>query len=101
VISVVGNVAPAEMRALVDRARAGRFDQAGEVHRRLGPLFKALFVESNPSPAKYLLSAMRLIENELRLPLVPVEPASERVILESARAAGVEPAPTAARGESR
>jgi 4-hydroxy-tetrahydrodipicolinate synthase len=93
VVSVVGNVAPAEMRALCDHARAGRFDEAGRMHQRLLPIFKALFIESNPGPVKFLLSAMKLIENELRLPLVPVEPASEKSILEAARASGIEARP--------
>ena len=89
VVSVAGNVAPAEMRALCDRARAGRFDEAEQIHRRLLPLFKALFIESNPGPVKCLLSAMRMIQNELRLPLVPVEPASEGAIVSAARAVGI------------
>ncbi len=89
VISVAGNVAPREMRALCDHARAGRMREAQEIHRRLGPLFKALFVESNPGPVKALLAKMGLIENELRLPLVPVEPATERALLEAARVAGL------------
>lgn len=83
-ISVAGNVAPREMRALCDHARAQRFAEAEAIHRRLGPLFKALFMESNPGPVKFLLSAMKLIANELRLPLVPVEPASEKAILDAA-----------------
>jgi 4-hydroxy-tetrahydrodipicolinate synthase len=53
------------------------------------PLFNGLFVESNPGPVKYLLSAMGLIENELRLPLVPVEPATEAVVRTAAAAAGL------------
>jgi 4-hydroxy-tetrahydrodipicolinate synthase len=89
IISVAGNVAPREMRALCDHARAGRIAEAEAVHRRLLPLFRALFVESNPGPAKFLLSAMGLMENELRLPLVPVEPATERTVLAAARAAGL------------
>ncbi|TMQ72108.1 MAG: 4-hydroxy-tetrahydrodipicolinate synthase [Candidatus Eisenbacteria bacterium] len=89
VISVAGNVAPREMRTLCDHARAGRLTEAEAVHRRLLPLFKALFMESNPGPVKYLMSAMRLIENQLRLPLVPVEPASETAILKAAKAAGL------------
>ncbi|MEK7330876.1 MAG: 4-hydroxy-tetrahydrodipicolinate synthase [Candidatus Eisenbacteria bacterium] len=89
VISVAGNVAPREMRALCDHARAGRLAEAEAQHRLLQPLFKALFIESNPGPVKFLLAAMRLIENELRLPLVPVEPATERAILAAARAAGI------------
>jgi 4-hydroxy-tetrahydrodipicolinate synthase len=89
VVSVAGNVAPRAMRDLCDHARAGRMDEARAEHRRLLPLFKALFIESNPGPVKFLLSAMGLIENELRLPLVPVEPATEKAILEAARSAGI------------
>jgi len=98
VISVAGNVAPAEMRALCDHARAGRMDQAREVHQRLLPLFKALFIESNPGPVKCLLAAMGLIENELRLPLVPVEPATAKAIAEAATASGIRVAPPVAAG---
>lgn len=90
IVSVAGQVAPRAMRTLTDHARAGRMAEAAEAHRRLLPLFKALFVESNPGPVKFLLSAMGLIENELRLPLVPVEPATEKLALDAARAAGVE-----------
>lgn len=89
VISVAGNVAPRAMRTLTDHARAGRMREAEAAHRALGPLFKALFIESNPAPAKALLAAMGLIRNELRLPLVPVEPASEQAILAAARACDI------------
>ena len=89
VVSVAGNAAPREMRALCDHARAGRMQEAEAIHRRLLPLFKALFIESNPGPVKFLLAAMGLIENELRLPLVAVEPASGTAILAAAEAAGV------------
>jgi 4-hydroxy-tetrahydrodipicolinate synthase len=89
VISVAGNAAPRAMRELCDHARAGRKAEAEAAHRRLLPLFKALFVESNPGPVKFLLAAMGLIENELRLPLVPVEKPTEAVILEAARASSV------------
>jgi 4-hydroxy-tetrahydrodipicolinate synthase len=89
VVSVAGNVAPREMRALCDAAREGRATEAEALHRRLLPLFKALFIESNPGPAKYLLSLMGICENELRLPLVPVEPASEQAIRTAAVAVGI------------
>ena len=89
VISVVGNAAPAEMRRLCDLARSGKTAEAEALHRRLLPLFKALFIESNPGPVKFLLSAMGIIANELRLPLVPVEPESEKAILAAARAVGL------------
>jgi 4-hydroxy-tetrahydrodipicolinate synthase len=98
VVSVVGNAAPREMRALCDHARAGRLPEAEAIHRRLLPLFRALFIESNPGPVKFLLAAMGLIENELRLPLVPLEPASEAAVLAAAGAAGVRLATTAPAG---
>jgi 4-hydroxy-tetrahydrodipicolinate synthase len=89
IVSVAGNVAPELMRQLTDHARAGRMAEAEKVHRRLLPLFKALFVESNPGPVKFLLSAMGLGANQLRLPLVPVEPATEKIVLEAAKAVGL------------
>jgi len=98
VVSVAGNVAPAEMRALCDHARAGRAREAEAAHLKLLPLFKALFIESNPGPAKYLLSAMGMIENELRLPLVPVEPATAQAIEAAARESGIRLAPAVAAG---
>jgi 4-hydroxy-tetrahydrodipicolinate synthase len=98
VVSVAGNVAPAEMRELCDHARAGRMEQARALHLRLLPLFKALFLESNPGPVKSLLSVMGLVENELRLPLVPVEPATAHAIVEGAKAAGIKLAPPVAAG---
>ncbi len=95
VISVAGNVAPREMRALCDHARAGRNAEAIAAHQRMQPLLKALFIESNPAPAKYLLSAMGICANELRLPLVTVEPANEQLILGAASALGLALEPAA------
>ena len=97
IVSVAGQAAPRELRALTDAARAGRAAEARALHLKLQPLFKALFVESNPGPVKYLLAELGLIRNELRLPLVPVEPATERIVLEAARGLGLLPAGAAAR----
>ena len=96
IISVVGQLVPRAMRMLCDAARAGRLDEARKLHDQLAPIFKAAFIESNPAPAKFLLAEMGLVKNELRLPLLPVEPASEPVILAAARAVGVA-LPTGAR----
>ena len=101
VISVAGNVAPGEMRRLSDLARAGKGPEAEAIHRRLAPLFRALFLESNPGPAKFLLSAMGVMANELRLPLVPIEPATETAVLAAARDVGIPLAAEAAHGASR
>ncbi len=89
VVSVAGNAVPRLMRELSDHARAGRLADARALHFRLLPLFKALFVESNPGPIKHLLSIMGLIEDELRLPLVPVEPATRGVLRAAAERAGM------------
>jgi 4-hydroxy-tetrahydrodipicolinate synthase len=97
IISVAGQVVPREMRTLADAARAGKVAEARAIHQRLQPVFKALFVESNPGPVKFLLSEMGICANELRLPLVPVEPASERLILDAARAVGIALSGTASR----
>ncbi len=89
IVSVVGQAAPGAMRKLTDLARAGKFTEALAVNHSLMPLFKAAFLESNPGPIKYLLSEMGLIANELRLPLVPVEPATATAVLDMARAMGL------------
>ena len=70
VISVASNVAPAPVCDLVRAAREGDLARAEQMHRRLYPLFKNLFVESNPAPAKFALSLTLGISPELRLPLV-------------------------------
>ncbi len=97
IVSVVGQAAPRQMRALSDLSRSGPPADALAAHQALMPLFKAAFLESNPGPIKYLLSEMGLIANELRLPLVPIEPATEKAVLEAARAVGLTLADAGAR----
>lgn len=97
IVSVVGQAAPRQMRALSDLSRAGKPAEALAAHQFLMPLFRAAFLESNPGPIKYLLSEMGLIANELRLPLVPIEPATEKAVLEAAKAVGLSLAGAGAR----
>jgi len=97
IVSVVGQAAPKQMRTLIDQARAGRMSEALATHQKLMPLFRAAFLESNPGPIKYLLSEMGIVANELRLPLVPIEPATEKAVLEAARAVGIALGATAGR----
>ena len=73
VISVASNEAPALMSRMTDAALAGRWDEARELHYKLLPLMEANFIESSPGPVKAALAMMNLIEENLRLPLVPVE----------------------------
>jgi 4-hydroxy-tetrahydrodipicolinate synthase len=89
VVSVVGNVAPRPFRDLLTAFAEGRLVDAEAIHRRLVPLMRALFLESNPSPAKSLLADMGILVNELRLPLVPVEPATALALRDAAKAAGI------------
>lgn len=72
VISVVSNVTPRKMTALVDACAAGDFRLARTIHRQLQPWMSAAFVESNPAPVKAALAMMGRLENVLRLPLVPL-----------------------------
>jgi 4-hydroxy-tetrahydrodipicolinate synthase len=69
VISVASNLVPAAVAELVNHALAGRFDAAREIHARYYPLFKDLFIEPNPVPAKYALSLLGRMAPNVRLPL--------------------------------
>ena len=71
-ISVASNEAPGEMSRMVEAALAGRWDEARREHYRLLPLMDVNFVESSPGPVKAALALMGLLEENLRLPLVPV-----------------------------
>ena len=73
VISVASNVAPKHMAEFISAIRGGYDEKAFKLNDELTPLFTNCFVESNPIPAKAALHAMGLIENELRLPLVPAQ----------------------------
>jgi 4-hydroxy-tetrahydrodipicolinate synthase len=72
VIATCSNVVPREMRDLASAAIAGDFVKAREMHYRLLPLMRALFVETNPIPVKQALAFMGKCANELRMPLVPM-----------------------------
>jgi 4-hydroxy-tetrahydrodipicolinate synthase len=71
-ISVASNEAPGPMSRMVDAALGGRWDEARELHYRWLPLMDVNFVESSPGPVKAAMTMMGLIEENLRLPLVPV-----------------------------
>ena len=72
-ISVLSNIAPAQLVAIDTAARAGRRDEALAAHLALLPLMRALFVESNPIPVKTAAAWLGLIPGaELRLPLTPL-----------------------------
>jgi 4-hydroxy-tetrahydrodipicolinate synthase len=72
-ISVASNEAPALMSEMVNLALAGDWDTARELHYKLLPLMEANFIESSPGPVKAALALMNLVEENFRLPLVPVQ----------------------------
>jgi 4-hydroxy-tetrahydrodipicolinate synthase len=72
VISVASNVAPKLVAEMVRAFRRGDLEGARELHYRLSPLFKALFLETNPAPVKAALEMMGLPAGAPRLPLVEV-----------------------------
>ncbi|HAE23135.1 MAG TPA: 4-hydroxy-tetrahydrodipicolinate synthase [Spirochaetaceae bacterium] len=79
-VSVAGNAAPAQLKALVSAALAGRRKEAQELHYRLLPLMDALFAESNPAPLKAGLEELSLCSSLPRLPLAGAsEPTRQRV----------------------
>ena len=80
VISVASNVFPSAMADFVHALKAGKYDEAEKMDARLKPLFKALFVEPNPIPAKAAMAQLGLMENSLRLPLVPATPETEALL---------------------
>ena len=71
VISVIGNALPTEFSRMVRLALKGEYDTARTIHHKFAELFKLLFVDGNPAGVKAMLSEMNMIENQLRLPLVP------------------------------
>lgn len=90
VISVTSNATPRLMAQLCDACAANDLGAARALHRKLQPWMAAAFVEPNPIPAKAALAMMGMIENVLRLPLVPLSEGSVSVVQAALVAAGVE-----------
>jgi 4-hydroxy-tetrahydrodipicolinate synthase len=89
VVSVVANLAPHDTSEMVRLFLAGDVEGARKIHLRQFPLIKALFCETSPGPVKHALGLMGLCAPELRLPLAPVSPATEKLVAEELRAYGL------------
>ncbi len=76
VISVVSNILPAQMAGMCSAFAKGDITKARELHFGMQALCRTMFVETNPIPVKTALSLMGKIAPEMRLPLVPLQPAS-------------------------
>ena len=71
VISVIGNALPKEFSRMLRLEMKGEFESARKIHHKFTDLFNLLFVDGNPAGVKAMLNEMGMIENVLRLPLVP------------------------------
>ena len=88
-ISISANLAPRLMHEMCAAAIAQEVKKAVELNYRLLPLHRAVLVEPNPIPAKWLLARMGLIPGGIRLPLLPMTEDSYDKVLAAARHAGV------------
>lgn len=88
-ISVTANVAPGMMHEMCELALAGEVDQAKLINDKLAALHKGLFCEPSPSPAKWALYNMGLIENGIRLPMIPLSEAGQAQVRSAMAQAGI------------
>jgi len=76
-VSVCSNEIPKETSKMIEFALTGSFRFARKTHYKILPLMEANFIESSPAPCKFVMKEMGLLEENLRLPLVPVTKASQ------------------------
>jgi 4-hydroxy-tetrahydrodipicolinate synthase len=80
VISVASNLVPEMMVELTNECLAGNMANARALHYRLLPLFRVLFIETNPIPIKYALSLKGMLKEVYRLPLCPLSDPQKRQV---------------------
>ena len=88
-ISVLSDVMPREAVQMAEAALAGHFNTAAQMQCKFLPLINALFSEVNPIPVKAAVSAMGYGEEDIRLPLTPMEPEHRKVLFAEMRKLGV------------
>ena len=77
IISVVANIAPKDVANLVSEFEKGNIKKAQELHYKLMPLVKAMFIETNPIPVKTAMGLMGLCSSDLRLPMCQMAPENQ------------------------
>ncbi len=90
VISVIGNALPKEFSRMIRYEFRGEYEPARKIHHRFTELYSLLFVDGNPAGVKALLSEMGMIENNLRLPLVPTRITTKQKMAEILKNMNVE-----------
>ena len=89
VISVASNVIPRQVAQMVAAFAAGKAAAALKLHQKYYPLFKDLFIETNPVPVKAALAMLGQIQEEYRLPLVPMAAKNRETLRATMKAVGV------------
>jgi 4-hydroxy-tetrahydrodipicolinate synthase len=89
VVSVASNVIPKDVAQMVDAFAAGKPAVALKLHAKFYPLFKDLFIETNPVPVKAALAMLGMMDEELRLPLVPMSTKNRDVLKATLKSCGV------------
>jgi 4-hydroxy-tetrahydrodipicolinate synthase len=74
VISVLANILPREVEEVIRKFEAGEIESARELHLKLYPLIKTMFIETNPIPIKTAMSMLGMISEEFRLPMSEISP---------------------------
>ena len=74
IVSVVANIVPKDVAEMVAEFHKGNLRRAQEIHYRLLPLTKAIFIETNPIPVKTAMGILGMCEPDLRLPLSTMLP---------------------------
>ncbi|HEY2867677.1 MAG TPA: 4-hydroxy-tetrahydrodipicolinate synthase [Pyrinomonadaceae bacterium] len=88
-VSVVSNELPKETSRMVENALKGAFTSARNIHYKILPLMEANFIESSPAPCKFAMKEMGLLEENLRLPIVPVTSPSREKLKTAMKASGI------------
>ena len=89
VISVASHLVPREMVELTDAALANRYDRAREIHYRLLPLFKNLFIDTNPIPVKTALALQGRMKATFRLPMCEMDEGKTKILSAVLKAQGL------------
>lgn len=82
IISVASNIIPREMHDLTEYALNGDFKKAGELHYKFLPLFKGIFIETNPIPIKAALAMKGMIKEVYRLPMCEMKTENKEKLME-------------------
>ncbi|MES2307775.1 MAG: 4-hydroxy-tetrahydrodipicolinate synthase [Verrucomicrobiota bacterium] len=83
VISVASNLIPKPIIQMMLAFQSGKIAEAEKMHRKLYPVFKDIFIETNPAPIKAAMARLGLLDPEVRLPLVPIQPANQEKVFKA------------------